>query len=53
MNMPFVQYMDMFPDERNGLWGVVQELLGREIDTPVLREKYKDISHIIVRNENI
>ena len=49
-NVPFVQYMDMFPNEKNGLWDVVQELLGCEIDIPTLRGKYKDVSRVIVRN---
>ena len=40
-SLPFIDYMDGFPDEKNGLWGVVQELLGRKVDIPVLREKYQ------------
>ena len=43
--------MDRFPDEKDGLWGVVQELLGRKVDIPVLREKYKDVERVIVREE--
>ena len=46
---PFGEYMDNFPDEKNGLWGVVQELLGRKVDIPDLREKYKDVKRAIVR----
>lgn len=48
-SLPFVDYMDGFPDEKNGLWGVVQELLGRKVDIPDLREKYKDVKRAIVR----
>ena len=44
-------YMDGFPDEKNGLWGVVQELLGRKVDIPDLREKYKNVERVIVREE--
>lgn len=29
--MPFIQFMDMFPDETDGLWGVVREILGKNI----------------------
>lgn len=50
-NYPFVEYMDNFPDEQNGLWGVVQELLGREVNIPFLREKYKTVERVIVRKE--
>ena len=31
--------------------GVVQELLGREVDIQALREKYKDVKRVIVRKE--
>ena len=53
MNMPFVSYMDAFPAEKNGLWAVVRELLDREIDIPVLREKYQNVERIIVRNSKM
>ena len=50
-NLPFVEYMDNFPDEKDGLWGVVQELLGTKVNIPELREKYKGVNRVIVRNE--
>ena len=50
-SLPFIDYMDGFPDEKNGLWGVVQELLGRKVDIPDLREKYKNVERVIVREE--
>ena len=31
MELPFNQYMDSFPDEKDGLWGVVREVLGTDI----------------------
>ena len=31
--------------------GVVQELLGRKVDIPDLREKYKNVERVIVREE--
>lgn len=52
MSMPFSDYMDNFPDEKNGLWGVVQKLLDRKIDIFALREKYKNVKRVIVRNED-
>lgn len=51
MNLPFIDYMNAFPDEKDGLWGVVRELLGTEIDIEKLRKKYKDVVRVIVRNE--
>ena len=36
---------------QDGLWGVVQELLGRKVDIPDLREKYKKVERVIVREE--
>ena len=50
MELPFVQYMDSFPDEKDGLWGVVQELLNENIDIPSLRERYKDTKRMLVRH---
>ncbi len=51
MNLPFTDYMNAFPDEKDGLWGVVRELLGTEIDIENLRNKYKDVERVIVRKE--
>lgn len=50
MELPFVQYMDSFPDEKDGLWGVVRELLNENIDIPFLRERYRDTKRVIVRH---
>ncbi len=50
MEFPFVQYVDNFPDEKDGLWGVVRELLNENIDIPSLREMYKDTKRMLVRH---
>lgn len=50
MNLPFTDYMDAFPDEKDGLWGVVRELLEKEFDIDVLRNKYRDVERTVVRN---
>ena len=34
--------MNNFPDERNGLWGVVEKLLERQVDIGMLKDKYKN-----------
>lgn len=49
-NMPFVDYMDSFPKEKNGLWTVVQELLGKPIDLSTMKSKYKQVERTIIRN---
>ena len=51
MEIPFVQYMDSFPDAKDGLWGVVREVLNKNIDIPSLREKYKDTKRVLIRHE--
>lgn len=51
MNLPFTDYMDAFPDEKDGLWGVVRELLEKEFDIDVLRNKYRDVERSVIRNE--
>ncbi len=51
INLPFTDYMNAFPDEKDGLWGVVRELLDTEIDIENLRNKYKDVERVIVRKE--
>ena len=48
MKLPFAVYMDGFPDEKDGLWGVVRELLNQQIDIDALRNKYKDVKRIVV-----
>lgn len=50
-NTPFIDYMDKFPDEKNGLWDVVSEILGRKIDIQELKLRYKDVERIVVRTE--
>lgn len=51
INLPFTDYMNAFLDEKDGLWGVVRELLDTEIDIENLRNKYKDVERVIVRKE--
>lgn len=51
MGLPFTQYMDSFPDEKGGLWGVVREVLSTDVNIPSLREKYKDTKRVLIRHE--
>lgn len=38
--VPFCVYMDNFPDAPNGLWSVVEYLLGHQVDLAAMRAKY-------------
>lgn len=51
MEIPFVQYMDGFHDSKDGLWGVVREVLNTDIDISSLREKYKYTKRVLIRHE--
>ena len=50
-NTPFTDYMDKFPAEKNGLWDVVGEILGKNIDIQELKQRYQNTERIVVRNE--
>lgn len=43
--------MNAFPDEKDGLWGVVRGLPGTEIDIENLGNKYKNVERVVVRKE--
>lgn len=51
MNVPFVDYMDGFPDEINGLWGVIAKVSTVDFDTQYLRNKYKDVKRNFIKVE--
>jgi len=44
VSMPIVEYMDEFPESKNGLWDIVTTIgrvVGLTLDIALLREKYK------------
>lgn len=45
---PFSLYMDMFPDNNKGLWGIVEEILDIEINVDKIKEKYTNVERKIV-----
>lgn len=49
MNLSFVDYMDAYPEEKNGLWDVVSKVLGSPVDVAKLREKYMETQRHLVR----
>ena len=51
IDMPFSEYMTSYPEERNGLWTVVEKVLpsSRNLDITAMKEKYKDVKRVVVR----
>lgn len=43
MQMPFSEYMDNFPDEQGGLWGVLKLVYPGKISIEDIKEKYSDV----------
>ena len=50
MNIPFGVYMDNFPDEKNGLWGVLKKVYPGEVDIDSIREIYSNVERRYVRD---
>lgn len=46
LRVPFVEYMDAYPDEIGGLWDVVDKVSPVYLDREHLKEKYKDVKRI-------
>lgn len=46
LSVPFVDYMDAFPFEIGGLWGVVDKVFPMHLERAYLKEKYKDVKRI-------
>lgn len=44
---PFSLYMDMFPYNDKGLWGIVEELINKEIDIQKMKIKYQNVKRKI------
>lgn len=47
LSLPFVQYMDMFPNERHGLWTVSGRILNTTVNVDKLRRKYRKVVRIV------
>lgn len=50
ISMPFGEYMQKFPNGRDGLWSIVKMLLP-EVNIDFVKEKYKSIERIVVKIE--
>lgn len=49
--IPFITYMDGFPDEKDGLWGVVQKVSPIKLEIENLKMKYENVKWNFV-NDN-
>lgn len=51
IEVPFNEYMSEFPDEKDGLWTVIENALpsSRNFDIAAMKEKYKDVKRAVVR----
>ena len=50
MQLPFVDYMDAFPAEVDGLWGVIDKISPVKLDKVELKKKYIDTKRTFVNN---
>mgnify|MGYP000025489258 FL=1 len=53
LSIPFTDYLDSYPNEKEGLWKVVECVLGKKIDVPSLRVKYKNTQWKYVHPEEV
>lgn len=47
-NTPFVTYMDIFPGDENGLWGILKKVFPKEISIENIKSKYTDVQRVLV-----
>ena len=47
--MPFVTFMNMYPDEEKGLWSIVEKVLGITIDISQMEQKYEHVTRKLIR----
>ena len=43
LSVSFSDYMDSYPDEKNGLWKIVEIIIDKKVDVPSLRNKYRHV----------
>lgn len=47
-NTPFVTYMDIFPNDENGLWGILKKVFPKDISIENIKSKYTDVQRVFV-----
>lgn len=50
LNTSFVEYMDKFPLEKNGLWTTIQRISPGQVDLSELRKKYEGVQRKVCKN---
>lgn len=43
VRIPFCNYMDEYPNFKNGLWSVVEKILSRKVNFATIKEKYTNV----------
>lgn len=47
-NTPFVDYMDMYPNDENGLWGILKRVFPKDINIENIKSKYVNVQRVLV-----
>ncbi len=47
LSLSFNDYMNYYPENKKGLWGVIEEIIEKKIDIEKLKEKYKNTKRSI------
>ena len=47
--MPFVTFMNLYPDEEDGLWSIVEKILETPIDIFQMEKKYEHVTRMLIR----
>lgn len=47
-NTPFVDYMDMYPKEVDGLWGILKKVFPKDINIMEVKKKYNKVQRVFV-----
>ena len=48
MDMAFGDYMSQYPDEKEGLWGVVKKVFPGKVCIDELKEKYHNVNRAYI-----
>ena len=47
--IPFTVYMNSYPDEEKGLWGVVEKVLETTVNVSQMEQKYEHVQRNLIR----
>ena len=46
---PFVVFMNSYPEDKKGLWGVVEKILDTTVDISQMEQKYEHVQRTLIR----